>query len=61
VQVLTAHVQVGEGPAAAAAEAVLHALDQGRHECFVPGSLRARAIVQSLLPGTFGRRAAARR
>ena len=61
VQVLTAHVQVADGRAAAAAEAVLQALDQGRHECFVPGSLRARAIVQALLPGTLGRRAAANR
>jgi hypothetical protein len=61
VQVLTAHVQVADGRTAAAAEAVLQALDHGRHECFVPRSLRARAIVQALLPGTLGRRAAAHR
>jgi hypothetical protein len=61
VQVLTTHAEVREGRAAAAAEAVLHALDQGRHECFVPAGLRARAIVQSLLPGTLGRRLAANR
>jgi hypothetical protein len=61
VQVLTAHVQATEGKADAAAERVLQALDQGRHECFVPASLRARAIVQALLPGTLGRRSARNR
>jgi hypothetical protein len=62
VQVLTAHAEVRDpSRTAAVAEAVLHALDQGRHECWAPASLRARAVVQALLPGTLGRRAAAAR